>query len=214
MRKGRRTVSLVTAPSTEPVTLDEVKTLARIDGTDDDALLSQLIGAATRTAEEYLRRSLITQTHKLTIDLSCHADNLPDGIYDLPETALYGGLPRAIELPKGPVQSITSVKTYDTSNTESTFASASYSVDTAGERLYLNLGYSWPTNLRPYAAVVINYVTGYGTATAVPQPIKTAIQMIVATLYENRGQCDDPNGIPVTAKALLDQYRIMGDRLG
>ena len=81
----------------------------------DDTLVTQLITAARMAAEEYLRRALITQTYKLTLDLSCSSLGAAwsEGVYDLPVTELYGGMPRTIELPKGPIQSITSVTTYD-----------------------------------------------------------------------------------------------------
>lgn len=213
---SRRALTLVTGPAAEPVLLQEAKNWARIDGTDDDALVAALITAAVQATEEYLRRSLISQTWKLTLDLprSRNYDCLGEGVYDMPPSVLYDGLPRSVALPRGPIQSVTSVKTYDTSNAESTYSGSNYYVDTAGDRLVLNQSAVWPGVLRDTAAVAITYVTGYGdTSSAVPMPIKTAILMHVTGMYESRGQCDQSD-LPAGAKQLLNQYRIMGERYG
>src|SRR4051812_18712350 len=103
---GRRSLTLVTGPAADPVVLAEVKSQANIDGTDWDPLLASYVTAATKSAEEYLRRALITQTWKLTLDLSCSGlgDVLGEGTYDLPISALYGDLPRVIRLPRQPIQ--------------------------------------------------------------------------------------------------------------
>lgn len=204
----RRSITLVTAPATEPVSLTEAKAWAKVDDTADDTLITSLIVAARESAEQFLRRSLITQTWKLSIDLpaSRFDDSLGEGVYDLPVTALYSGLPSAIRLPKGPVQSITSVKTYDLDNTESTYSSSNYTVDTDGDRLVLNYGAIWPTNLRRTAAALITYVAGYGDAsTDVPQAIRTAILMHIQKMYDGRIVCEMPDG----CQQLLRQYRIM-----
>lgn len=210
----RQSLALVTAPTEEPVTLDEVKAWLRLDGDDEDDTLESLITAARQSAEEYLRRSLITQEWKLTLDLCSDREPWWDGVREGAISSLYGGLPRTIPLPKGPAKSLISVVTYDLTNTNSTFASSNYRVDASGDRLLLNYGAVWPSSIRPQAGVEITYVAGYGAADAVPKPIKTAILTHVAFLYEQRGGCDDPASLPTTVQSLLGRYRIMGDRLG
>jgi hypothetical protein len=215
MRRPRQSLTLVTAPAVEPVTVSEAKAWLRLDGDAEDTLLEQLITAARTSAEQYIRGSIISQTRKLTLDLTCSrfGDNLPEGVYDMPVTALYGGLPTVVELPAGPVQSVTLVKTYGLDNTESTYSSGNYYLDTAGDRLVLNYGAIWPTNLRPQASCAITYVAGYGvTSKDVPEPIKRSILIHVASLYEQRGQCDDGAEPPPGAKQLLNQYRKLGSR--
>ncbi|CAN5262543.1 hypothetical protein BH10PLA2_BH10PLA2_00570 [soil metagenome] len=190
---------------------------AKIDDSSEDALVSQLIVAARMAAEEYLRRSLITQSWKLSLDLAASSiyGCLEDGVYDLPVTAMYGGLPSTIALPRAPIQSITSIITYDLNNTPSTFDPANYHLDTAGERLNLSYGAMWPTNLRQLAACEITYVAGYGsTPASVPQPIKSAMLIHIASLYEQRGQCEDEMALPPGAMHLLNRYRILGERRG
>ena len=88
MRRPRRSLSIVTAPTLEPVTLTEAKAWARIDTTDDDTVVTGLITAARMAGEEYLRRTLISTSYKLTIDLTASLGGyLGEGTYDLPVTA-------------------------------------------------------------------------------------------------------------------------------
>lgn len=203
-----KSLSVVTSPSTYPVTNAEAKLYAKIDTTADDTLIDTLIAAATSAAEEYLKRAIITQTLKLTLDLLGISLNnaLGDGVYDLPISALYGDLPRIIKLPKAPVQSITSVKTYDTSNTLTTYDSANYFLDISGARLVLNQSAYWGSDIRPQASCEITYVAGYGLAASVPAAIKTAILMHIQSMYDERIICE----MPAMCKNLLDQFRIYG----
>lgn len=210
----RQSIALVTPPASEPITLSEAKAWAKIDGSDDDAQVTALISAARMAAEEYLRRSLVTQTWKLTLDLCCARDVWWDGVIEGPISALHGGLPNSLPLPKGPAQSITSVVTYDLSNAATTYGASNYRVDASGDRLVLNYGAIWPSNMRPQSAIEITYVAGYGAPSSVPQPIKSGMLIHVASLYEQRGNCEDAMDIPPGAKMLYGNYRIMGDRLG
>ncbi|WP_435011730.1 head-tail connector protein [Tundrisphaera lichenicola] len=196
--------------------MSETMEWAKVDDSSEGPRFGQLIATARQAAEEYLRRALITQTWKLTLDqaASPFGGGFCDGVYDLPVSALYGGLPSVIELPKGPVQSVASVVTYDPDGVSTAFSATNYYLDTAGARLVLKTGATWPSNLRPIAACEITYVAGYGTAAAVPQPIKSGIMMHVASLYEQRGMCEDPTNVPPGARQLYNPYRIMGDRLG
>lgn len=205
---ARRTVRVTTAPSLEPVTLAEVKSWAKVDSTDDDALLQELLTAARISAEEYTRRSFISQTLRLTLDLSGSGldSALGEGVYELPHTELYGGLPRVIELPKPPAVSITSVTTYNTSGTSAAYASTNYYLNTHGNRLALYDTAVWPSPLRALGACEVVYVAGYGNAAAdVPAPIRTAIKMHTAKMYDERLLCDLPDG----CRMLLGQYRVM-----
>lgn len=212
-----RALTLVSAPAVEPVTADEAKNWLKIDDDTDDPTIQQLITTVRTAAEQDLRRSIITQSWKLTLDLSGNGlgDCLGEGTYDLPITALYGGLPNCIDLPKGPVQSVTSVVTYALDNTPSTYASSNYLVDTAGDRLVLNYGAIWPAGLRQRAACEVTYVTGYGaTSSSVPSPLKHGMLIHLASIYEQRGMCADAMSLPPGTRQLYGQYRIIGGRRG
>ncbi len=211
----RRSLALVTPPAVEPVTLDEAKAWARVDTTDDDPLISALLVASRQAVEDYLRRSLITQTWRLTLDApaSGWGNWLGEGTYDLPVTVLSGEYPRAYELPRGPVQSVTSFVTSDTSNTSTTLDPANYVLDADGTRLVLNETAVLPSNIRPARGIEITYVTGFGsTAGSVPQAIRTAVLMTFGVLYDSRGACDNAD-IPPGAKRLLNAYRVRDELL-
>ncbi|WP_020474233.1 head-tail connector protein [Zavarzinella formosa] len=206
----RRSVRVTIRPAAEPVTLGEARAYAKIDGTDDDPLIASLITAATEAAEQHLRRAIISQTLTLTLDpqpSGCYY-NLPAGVYDLPVSALYGSLPTQIELPKGPVSSITSVTTYDEDGNATVMSASGYFL--SGDRFALKSMSVWPVNLRSMGALEIAYVAGFGPAASdVPQPVKTAILMHVQRMYDERIVCE----MPESCATLLRHYRVM-DGLG
>ncbi|WP_434565154.1 head-tail connector protein [Thermoanaerobacterium thermosaccharolyticum] len=68
---------LVTPPAMEPVTLEEAKLHLRIDGNEEDSLISALIMAARQKCEEYTRRAFITQTWELALDSASGKVYLP-----------------------------------------------------------------------------------------------------------------------------------------
>jgi uncharacterized phiE125 gp8 family phage protein len=57
-----------TPPTDLPVTVDETKAFLRIDHTAEDALIESLVAAARDVVENYLRRSVCTQTWTLVLD--------------------------------------------------------------------------------------------------------------------------------------------------
>jgi uncharacterized phiE125 gp8 family phage protein len=187
-----------TAPAVEPVTTDEAKKQARIPHTADDTYVASLIVAAREACENFLNRRLITQT------LEYFRDDFP---WDSPE----------IELPGGRLQSITSLKYTDSDNTENTVDTGVYFAVTTAEPGSLRLAYGevWPSAiLKPAEAVVVRYVVGYGLAAAVPADIRHGILLMVAHLYNDRGDEDKftagapPTDMPVAAKRLLWPHRI------
>lgn len=202
-------IAIVTPPAAEPVTLAEAKLWAKIDGTEEDALCAALLTAAIESAEQYTRRAFINRTLKFTIDAPrCDwADNLPDGVYDLPISVLSGDLPKVIKLPIEPVQSITSVTTYSTGNVASVYSSSNYYLDAGSGRLVLNYTASWPSDIRQRNACEVVYVAGYGaTSASVPATIKSAIMMHFAHMYDGRIMCD----LPEASMKLLSQYKVYG----
>lgn len=198
---NRRSPVLVSAPAIEPVSLSDVKLFLRIDGTDDDALLTSLLVTARRLCEEFTKRAFITQTWKLTLDrFPCDEDWT-----EREHALLFRSEQNAIQLARQPIQSITSIKTTDTGNVQTTVAGATYTLDQSGGRVLLNDEFFWPSNLREYAAVEITTVNGYGSdGGTVPEPIKQAIIQTLGAMYENRSCWDIPEG----AKTLLAPYML------
>jgi uncharacterized phiE125 gp8 family phage protein len=162
----------VTPPDGEPVTLDEARAHLRLVPTTEDEQVSRLIKAARQRVEQDTGRALLTQT------LDVYYDMPPCGTDDL-------------WVPMPALQSVTSVTYYDPSNASATFSSASYLVDTASDpgRIALNLGYTWPVNLRAVNGLVVRVVAGYGTEPDdVPQPIRQAMLTLVGVMFEHREQ--------------------------
>lgn len=150
-------IKLITGPAIEPVSISEVKTSARIDGTEFDTQATLAIAAMRSQAEARMARCLITQTLELILD------DFPAG---------------EIDLIMPDVLSITSVKYIDTTGAEQTLINTAY---TLGEDsinadlfwLYLAPNTSWPATQGIANAVRIRFTAGYGPAAAdVPNDIR------------------------------------------
>lgn len=155
-------------PATEPLSLSGVKQHLVVEHSEDDALLYGLIQAERQRAESYTGRAFISQTWE--VSLPC---------FQL-----------EIELPRPPLQSVTSVKYIDTDGAEQTVSSSDYEVDTAGfvGKVRPVSGASWPSTGEVYNAVTIAYVAGYGDAGSdVPDPIRHGMLININDLYEQRG---------------------------
>jgi uncharacterized phiE125 gp8 family phage protein len=164
-----QSLKVITAPTIEPVSLDEVKLCARIDSDVEDTILLSWIKAARELAEGFQRRSYITQTLELTFD-------------EFPCLPMY--------IPRPPLASISTVKYFDYQNTETSIALTDFIVDADSEPGRLDFAYNklWPAvTLRPMAAVKIRYTAGYGAAaSAVPAVVKDAIMLYCSYRNENR----------------------------
>lgn len=175
------------------VTTAEAKAHLRVDDSTDDTLIAGLVKGATRFIEGLCWSALVTQTWELVLDEFCSD---------------------VIDLERGPLQSITSVKYRDEDGTEQTLSSSAYWVDTARlpGRIMLKDTESWPgTQVRP-DAVRVRFVVGFGAASAVPQELKQAILYVVSHLYENR----EPEivgtivaRLALGVEALIAEYRLV-----
>ena len=202
-----------TAWTTSAVATSDQKSFMRVDFSDDDTLIAELIKASQNVIETYINRAITTQTLSLFLDrLPFYSDlKLQEGIFTAPDLEYNSNF---IVLPKPPVTSVTHVKYYDNDNTASTFAATNYYVDTISDqaRVVLKTGSSWPTvsQTRNANAYEIKYVAGYGGASDVPEPIVQAIKLLTTHLYENREAVTSlsVNAIPYTIGALLQPYKV------
>jgi len=165
----RFATTVTTAPTAEPVTLSEAKDYTKVEVSDDDTLINDLITSARLYVENYTRRALITQTITMKIDW-----HFPHVIELLPD-----------------LQSVTAASfTYVDSNGDTTqVPTATYTVDTTSDpgRVYLAYNQTWPTVRMQRQAISVVFVTGYGdNGSSVPEPIRTAIKMMVTYHYETR----------------------------
>jgi uncharacterized phiE125 gp8 family phage protein len=198
-----RAVKLSTAPTLEPVTVSEAQVYCRLPVGEEDELFARWIRGAREQVELYLGRALLTQTWDYILD------GWPT---DWPGPAV-AGQTSVVELPYPPLQSVTSITTYNPLNVSAVFSSASYLVDSWSEpgRVALNSGYSWPVDLRLTAGIVIRFVAGYGsTAASVPAAIQDAILALVAQRARFRGDDEqEPSDWPPSVLTRLAPYRVI-----
>lgn len=211
-RYNRRSIVTITPPTGDAVSTADMKTYLRVDHSDDDTLIADFVDTATEAAKQYTRQALLTEVLELRMDGFPGDDDerivmMGAGMHDAHYRTVLGGVGE-IDLPFTPIQSLDSITTYDRSNSSSVLTSAAYSTDLEGGRVYLNDGYTWPTDLRDRDAVYVRYTAGYG-AGSIPTPIVQAIRQHVEAMYECRGGCAMPEG----CKALLTPYKRY-DQLG
>lgn len=202
-----------TAWTTSAVATSDQKSFMRVDFSDDDTLIAELVKASQNVIETYINRAITTQTLSLFLDrLPFYNDvKLQEGVFTAPDLEYNSNY---IVLPKPPVASVTHVKYYANDDTASTFSATNYYVDTISEqaRVVLKKGVSWPTvaETRNANAYEIKYIAGYGGASDVPEPITQAIKLLTTHLYENREAVTSlsVNAIPYTIGALLQPYKV------
>lgn len=183
----------ITAPATTPVTLNEAKAHLRVDTSDEDALITAMLVAATEAAEHITGLALMPQTWLLTCD----------------------AFPASLDLTRVPVASVTSIAYDDTTGTPQTLSPSLYTLDNASEfdiaRIVPAFGKSWPATLSHINTVRVTYAAGYPDADSVPEGIKSWIKLHVGTQYANRETETIDRGQLLTlgyADRLLDRYRV------
>lgn len=183
---------LVTDSASEPVTLTEVKTYLRIDGTDYDNILTPLITTARQLAEKITGRDMINKTWKTYLDYFAF------GAYPSSYTNIvlnsYGFFESgyAIELAKSKLQSITSIK-YLVDDVLTVYDSSNYYITNESDysSIYLTSSATAPTVDVKKQAVEIIFVSGYGASSSdVPQALRQAILAHIAYLFNNPDDCD------------------------
>ena len=199
---------VTTEPTAEPLSLQEVKEYLRVDDATDERVVQPLIIAARQFAEEHMNRALMQQTITLNLDTTIETENpLWEGMRTAPDINYYKNY---VVLPRSPVISVTSLKTYNDSDTASTMAASKYYVDTQREpaRIVLRTGETFPTALRVANAIEVVYVAGYTSAYAVPEPIRMGMLQHIAYMYEHRGDMYEAQGAPTLMKSLYAPYVI------
>lgn len=179
-------LNLITPPTTEPLTLAEVKKDLRIDHSDDDETLNRMISEAREWLERRLQLKLCPQTWDFIIDA-------------FPTTT-------EIRLPFGPVQSVEQVAYDDPQGIEQIMPPIDYYLDEVsymvGPEPWLFPTDTWPATIVAINAVRIRFVAGYATGDDVPGPMKSALRLKVRELFDG----DDTTG---QVDKLLVNYNIM-----
>jgi len=194
MRPSILSLKRTVQPVVEPVATSDLKSWLGYGGTDQDAVFDSMIVAAREWTELFLARQLVTATFTLKMDF-----------FDW----------TVIDLPRQPIQSVTSIEYVDSQGTAQTLSSALYDFSADSGRIAPAYNESWPDTRDQLEPVTITYVAGYGDeGHDVPEPIRQAILLIATGMWMNIQGCGggvgcDGNGISNAGKALLYPYRIM-----
>lgn len=187
-------LTLITPPDGEPITLVDAKKFAKIEHDLEDSLVERLIVSVRQLAEQLTRAQLLTATWKLSLDQFSDV----------------------IRLPRPPLQSVTHIKYIDAAGALQTVDPADYVVETGGAQPGVQgsvqpaYGKVWPSARYQPDAVQVTYVAGYGAAgDTVPGPIMDWMLVQLVTRYENRqlleaGQLTELRFVD----ALLNPYRV------
>jgi uncharacterized phiE125 gp8 family phage protein len=181
---------ILDGPAVEPVSLAEAKIWLRVDGADEDDLVSTLIVAARLMVETWANKRLISQNWRLVLD------GWPDsGILRVPLT---------------PVQAVTRIRTYDVNGVPSVVPPASYTVDSVSEPVRIVAGVNFPAPGRVVSGIEIDLTAGFGaTSRSPPASLRQAVLLLVARWYEARGDgaANADISLPPDVAALIAPYR-------
>lgn len=184
-------VSITSEPTSEPVTLTELKSHLRVDSSLDDTELGDKLSEARKSIEQMTNRAFFTQTRTLSFS---HFDYRTDRIY----------------LPGAPVASISSVTYIDLNGSQQTWSSSEYTL-VAGEPSYLQLAYNenWPDHRGTRDRIIITYVCGKDDVADIDVRVSAACKLHVELNYDREELRDKgADRIQVALDSLVNQLRI------
>jgi uncharacterized phiE125 gp8 family phage protein len=178
-------LQLITAQTDWAVELPEVKEHCRVDHTNDDAYLQELIYS-------------VQDQLKLEYDIYLNEET-----YDL----ILDEFPTQIEIWAWPISSITSVKYTDDDGNSQTVSSDTYATDLYSKpaRIKPLDSNSWPDPRNAIGSVQVRFVTGFTSPAVIPGDIKSAIYMIIKDRYDNRE--DKGRRFPRISERILTKYK-------
>lgn len=183
------TITELTPPSGEPMTLAETKAHLRIDGASEDSLIEDLIRAARQSLEQATGLVLINRTFRL------YLDDWPDG--------------PVIQIAKSPVQSIETVTVYDAAGLPQALPLSDAILDGRSRPARLVLSQQ-PVVEQAINGIEIDFTAGFGeSGTDIPDTLKRAMLLHVALLFECRGAVSpdsQPAAVPVGYDRLIAPF--------
>lgn len=184
---------LITAPVSEPLSLDDAKDHLGImaDETGEDDKILSYISAARAVVESQSGLQLLTATY--------------DVYFDRFESEMV--------IHKSPIQSITSIKYIDTDGVEQTISASDYKLNDVRKFPSIKAAYgkSWPSTRCEDNAVVIRFVSGFTSSTLVPDQAIHAIKLLIRQWYDSPNNVEIGHGVktlPFAVKVLINQIKV------
>ncbi len=185
--------SVTTAPTKEPVSLEEAKLWLKVDGDDDDDLIESLIAVARDYCQQYEGRAYVEQTI----------------------TAFCNHFRRRVFLPVAPVLDITTIHYRDTVGNWQLVPEDYWTLRNDVEPGYVEFnmtGLSYQLSFMPNRIRIV-FTAGYtylDEATwkgTVPERVKAAMCLLLGHWYEHRvATCEAAlKEIPIGVKSLLSE---------
>ena len=180
-------LTLLSPPAAEPVTLSEVKTHLRVTHSDEDALISGVLVAAVRAIEARGGLALMPQAWRLTLDAA-------------PEETLF--------LPLSPVSALDAVAVIDGEGAPQEVSVSLYDA-ALGAHARIRPAGPWPLPAPVIDGVRIDFTAGYADADAVPELLKQAVKILAGYFYETREAAGEARvyTMPQSIDALIAPFR-------
>lgn len=190
------------------ITSDAAKSLARIDGTDEDTLIADLVKVATATIGDYIETPIAECTWVAQV--------LDDPFMGRRSHQHYLHLP-------GPVTGNGQITTVEYRSTENADWTA---LGTDDYEIFLRRGRpTMPAQVRlaephsSWSEYRVTYVRGWATTAAVPDTLKHVARALVGEMLSKREMSSDYAAydgarMPYSLKSMLRRYRTVGRRYG
>lgn len=186
------TPKVITPPASAILTLEEIRRHLKYSPAasahEQDPILTINLEAARKFAEHYTGCALGQQTLEIALDAFPAA---------------------SIELPMGPIVSVTSVKYLDVAGVLQTLDPAAYVLNDykVPAQIDAAFGTSWPETRDFANAVKVRYLTGSNT---IDGAVKSALLLILAHWDANPSAVGQGNlaEVPLGATALLDTVKV------
>ena len=181
---------IIQPPVLEPVALADMKDYLRLDGAQEDALVTTLITAARLMVEAMSGRMLIDQGWRIVLDAWPLGD--------------------VVRLPVAPVRQLTAARVFDSAGQPQLVPGNALMLELGTDPPLLRKLAPLPEPGRAHVGIEIDVLAGFGASPSqVPAPLLQAIRMLVARWFEQRGDvvARDAEALPPAIAALVQPWR-------
>lgn len=170
-------------PTAEPLTLATVKAFLKVEHTEDDTIISDLISQKREYIETFLDRTLMVRSIEMA----------------------YPSVQRIYRVPVVPIIEVQAVK-YSTDDSDEVDVVDS-AVNLRSRQACIIIDPSAYPDRIDDTDIVITLNTGYTDVEQIPKPIINALMLLVADAYECRHNKEISRKMTTAAADLLEPYR-------